>query len=109
MIPTVHELYKQELAREELQKMKVEEKDRRQDKRTIYFVIGHARFWGKLHIARIIKQLAKKFNLTYLQFSMAYRRFTNLREKFRGDLVEKVNSDKELLDFIDRPCNCSRH
>ena len=40
---------------------------------------------------------------------MAYRRFTNLREKFRGDLVAKVNSDVESLDFIDRPCNCSRH
>eukprot|EP00957_Ditylum_brightwellii_P048069 3649880-Ditylum_brightwellii.AAC.1 len=63
-----------------MQKKKAEEKDRRQDKRTIYFVIGHAHFWAKLHIAKIEKCLAKK---------MAYRRFTNLREKFRGDLVAK--------------------
>eukprot|EP00957_Ditylum_brightwellii_P170425 12973022-Ditylum_brightwellii.AAC.1 len=41
-IPTVHKLHKQELAREEMQKKKAEEKDKRQDKRMIYFVIGHA-------------------------------------------------------------------
>eukprot|EP00957_Ditylum_brightwellii_P057069 4325039-Ditylum_brightwellii.AAC.1 len=41
-IPMVHKLYKQELVREEMQKKKVEEKNRRHDKRTIYFVIGHA-------------------------------------------------------------------
>eukprot|EP00957_Ditylum_brightwellii_P024309 1833029-Ditylum_brightwellii.AAC.1 len=72
-----------------MQKKKEEEKNRRQDKQTIYFVIGHARFWAKFHIARIINHLAKKFKLTYLRFSMAYRHFTNLQEKFHGDLVAK--------------------
>eukprot|EP00957_Ditylum_brightwellii_P080697 6137263-Ditylum_brightwellii.AAC.1 len=61
-IPMVHKVYKQELAREEMQKKKAEEKKRRQDKRTIYFVIGHAHFWAKFHIARIIKSLAKNSN-----------------------------------------------
>eukprot|EP00957_Ditylum_brightwellii_P210954 15365600-Ditylum_brightwellii.AAC.1 len=51
----------------------------------------------------------ESFNLTYLCFSMAYRRFTNLQEKFRGDLVAKVNEDVESLDCMDRPCNCSKH
>ena len=72
-------------------------------------MIGHARFWAKFNIAKIIRRLAKKFNLTYLHFSMAYRRFTNLQEKFRGDLVAKVNKDVESLDFMDHPCNCSKH
>eukprot|EP00957_Ditylum_brightwellii_P148113 11276598-Ditylum_brightwellii.AAC.1 len=72
-----------------MQKKKAEEKNRRQDKRTIYFFIGHAHFWAKFYIARIIKCLAKKFKLTYLRFSMAYRRFTSLQEKFCGDLVTK--------------------
>eukprot|EP00957_Ditylum_brightwellii_P128004 9762024-Ditylum_brightwellii.AAC.1 len=72
-----------------MQKKKVEEKNRRQDKRTIYFVIGHVRFWAKLHIAKIIKRLAKKLKVAYLRFSMAYRRFTNLQEKFCRDLVAK--------------------
>ena len=40
---------------------------------------------------------------------MAYRRFTNLQEKFRGDLVTKINEDIKSLDFMDRPCNCSKH
>eukprot|EP00957_Ditylum_brightwellii_P045930 3484271-Ditylum_brightwellii.AAC.1 len=72
-----------------MQKKKEEEKNRRQDKGTIYFVIGHTHFWAKFHRARIIQRLATKFKLTYLQFSMAYRRFTNLREKICGDLVAK--------------------
>eukprot|EP00957_Ditylum_brightwellii_P013578 1024260-Ditylum_brightwellii.AAC.1 len=40
---------------------------------------------------------------------MAYRCFTDLREKFSGDLVAKANNDIESLDFIDCPCNCSWH
>eukprot|EP00957_Ditylum_brightwellii_P119299 9101404-Ditylum_brightwellii.AAC.1 len=72
-----------------MQKKTAEEKNRRHDKRTIYFLIGHTRFWAKLHIAKIIKRLAKKFKLAYLRFSMAYRCFTNLGDKFRRDLVAK--------------------
>eukprot|EP00957_Ditylum_brightwellii_P011677 882229-Ditylum_brightwellii.AAC.1 len=70
-------------------KKKEEEKNRRHDKCTIYFVIGHAQFWAIFHLARIVNRLTKKFKLTYLRFSMAYMRFTNLQEKFRGDLVAK--------------------
>eukprot|EP00957_Ditylum_brightwellii_P177796 13543321-Ditylum_brightwellii.AAC.1 len=39
---------------------------------------------------------------------MAYRRYTNLCEKFQGDLISKVNADVKSLDFMDQPCNCSR-
>eukprot|EP00957_Ditylum_brightwellii_P060618 4602602-Ditylum_brightwellii.AAC.1 len=39
---------------------------------------------------------------------MAYRLYTNIREKFQGDLISKVNEDVDSLDFKDRPCNCSR-
>eukprot|EP00957_Ditylum_brightwellii_P008439 639375-Ditylum_brightwellii.AAC.1 len=81
-IPTIRELYEQELKRKENQKLKDAEKEKRKDEQRIYFVIGHARFWAKFNIAGIIKCLAKKCNLTYLSFSMAYRRFTNLQEKF---------------------------
>eukprot|EP00957_Ditylum_brightwellii_P026398 1996753-Ditylum_brightwellii.AAC.1 len=40
---------------------------------------------------------------------MAYRRFTNLQEKFRGDLVAKVNNGVKSLDLMECPRNCSRH
>eukprot|EP00957_Ditylum_brightwellii_P028329 2139624-Ditylum_brightwellii.AAC.1 len=40
---------------------------------------------------------------------MSYRRFTNLQEKLQGDFVAKVNEDVESLDFMDRPCNHSKH
>eukprot|EP00957_Ditylum_brightwellii_P107322 8189070-Ditylum_brightwellii.AAC.1 len=39
---------------------------------------------------------------------MAYRRYTNLCERFRGDLISKLNADVESLDFMDRPCNYNK-
>ena len=39
---------------------------------------------------------------------MTFRRFTNLREKFRGNLIAKINTDVESLDIMDRLCNCNR-
>eukprot|EP00957_Ditylum_brightwellii_P071074 5401322-Ditylum_brightwellii.AAC.1 len=39
---------------------------------------------------------------------MAYQHYTNLHEKFRGDLISKVNKDVESLNFMNSPCNCSR-
>eukprot|EP00957_Ditylum_brightwellii_P208241 15356446-Ditylum_brightwellii.AAC.1 len=38
---------------------------------------------------------------------MAFRRFTSLRENFRGNLIAKINADVESLNFADRPCNCN--
>ena len=52
--------------------------------------------------------LEKRFNLTYLCCSMACRQFTNLREKFRGDLISKLNAEVKSLDFMDCPCNCNK-
>eukprot|EP00957_Ditylum_brightwellii_P029915 2263622-Ditylum_brightwellii.AAC.1 len=39
---------------------------------------------------------------------MAYRRYMNLRERFRGDLISRLNADVESLDFMYRPCNCNK-
>eukprot|EP00957_Ditylum_brightwellii_P123735 9433196-Ditylum_brightwellii.AAC.1 len=50
-IPIVKELYDQELARKEKQKLKEAEKEKRKDEQRIYFVIGHICFWTKFHIA----------------------------------------------------------
>eukprot|EP00957_Ditylum_brightwellii_P046583 3534180-Ditylum_brightwellii.AAC.1 len=89
-------------------KKKEEEKEGKHDDRTIYFVVGHSCFWKKFNIVNIIRRLKKRFNLTYLRFSMAYHRYTNLHERFCGDLISKLNADVESLDFMDRPCNCNK-
>eukprot|EP00957_Ditylum_brightwellii_P134314 10239927-Ditylum_brightwellii.AAC.1 len=89
-------------------KKKEEEKEEKHNDRTIYLVVGHSRFWKKFNIVNIIRRLKKRFNLTYLCFSMAYRRYTNLHERFRGDLISELNADIESLDFMDRPCNCNK-
>eukprot|EP00957_Ditylum_brightwellii_P128901 9832715-Ditylum_brightwellii.AAC.1 len=39
---------------------------------------------------------------------MAYCCYTNLRERFRGDLISKVIADVKSLDFMDCPCNCNK-
>ena len=39
---------------------------------------------------------------------MAYRHYTNLHERFQGDLISKLNADIESLDFMDHPCNCNK-
>eukprot|EP00957_Ditylum_brightwellii_P179507 13675312-Ditylum_brightwellii.AAC.1 len=72
-IPTVSELYQQEDDRRQRSKKKEEEKEKKRDDMTIYFVVGHSRFWKKFNIMRNIQRLKKRFNLTYLRFSMAYR------------------------------------
>ena len=37
---------------------------------------------------------------------MSYHRYTNLREIFQGDLVNKLMDGIQSLDFIERDCNC---
>eukprot|EP00957_Ditylum_brightwellii_P018535 1393355-Ditylum_brightwellii.AAC.1 len=39
---------------------------------------------------------------------MAYRCYTNLSERFHGDLISKINADVESLEFTDCPCNCNK-
>eukprot|EP00957_Ditylum_brightwellii_P200193 15260717-Ditylum_brightwellii.AAC.1 len=47
-IPTVGELYQQEDGRWQRMKKKEEEKEEKRDDRTIYFIVGHSRFWKKI-------------------------------------------------------------
>ena len=37
---------------------------------------------------------------------MSYKKFSNLREIFQGDLNAKVMANVESKDFKDKPCNC---
>jgi hypothetical protein len=80
-VPTLQELHQQEDDRQRRAKKKEEETENKQDGRTCYFVIGHSRFWRKFNIVKIIQRLKYRFKLNFLRFSMAFRRFTNLREK----------------------------
>ena len=38
---------------------------------------------------------------------MSYHQFSNMRELFQGDLLQKVMSDVGSKDFWNEPCNCS--
>ena len=54
-----NELYQQEDDRQQRLKKKKEEKEKKQDDRTIYFVVGHSRFWRKFNIVNFIQCLKK--------------------------------------------------
>ena len=53
-----------------------------------------------------MNRLKQKHGLKHLRFSMSYKKFSNLREIFQGDLNAKVMANVESKDFKDTECNC---
>eukprot|EP00957_Ditylum_brightwellii_P171237 13035375-Ditylum_brightwellii.AAC.1 len=72
------ELHVKDIEYQEKQCQVDEEKDKHKDDRKIFFVLGHTRC------------------------------YTNLWEKFCGDLVSKINANVDSLGFMEHPCSCSR-
>ncbi len=54
-----------------------------------------------------IKRLIKQYKLTWLRFKMSYHRFPNFRKNLGGSVDSKINAEVILMDFLDRPCNCT--
>jgi GIY-YIG catalytic domain len=80
------------------------EKERNR-RRSTFFCIGVSKAWS-VPIHQIIKEVKKKFNLSWLRISMSYHRFTNLREIFQGDLSKKLTVNVVSKDFETLQCNC---
>ena len=58
-------------------------------------------------IHKTIRKIKDRFlTLKWLQISMSYHRFNNLRELMQGDLTTKVTANVKSLDFMPRECNC---
>ena len=82
------------------------EKQRERNRfRTTYFCIGFSRAWIT-PIHSIINRLREEFDLKWLRVSMSYRRFTNLREIFQGDLAKKLMRGLRSANFATLQCNC---
>ena len=92
------------------EKEKINNGEKKQDKRCVHFVMGFSNFWSNLPepLHRTIDRVLKTNNLTWLRTRMAYRKYSNLGELFNADLVTKLNKDLISLDFMKRPCNCAR-
>ena len=73
--------------------------------RTTWFCIGYSSVWG-VPISKRLKRLRDKYNLSWLRNSMSYHKFSNLGEKFNGDLNKKVMKDVIDFNLRDRECNC---
>ena len=84
---------------------KTKQQEQRMRERKIFFVVGYSKAW-KTPIHQIIKEQKKIFGLEWIRVSMAYHRFTNLREIFQHDLSYKLDRDIDSLDFMNRDCNC---
>ena len=75
--------------------------------RGVNFTVGFtSRFWGGTPIHATLKRLRKKYGLRWLRILMAYRRFPNVRELYRGDLDLKLNKGLTSEETRPRPCNC---
>jgi hypothetical protein len=64
--------------------------------------------WWNDPVHMILKELRNKHELTWLQVTMSYHKFSNLREIFQGDLNWKLMDGIISRDFMDQPCNCNR-
>ena len=74
-------------------------------RRDVHFCIGYSTAWDK-PVHAIMTKLQKKHGLKWFKLSMSYKKFSNLREIFQGDLNAKVMEGIVSLDFVARKCNC---
>jgi hypothetical protein len=79
----------------------------KKDLRTVRFCLGMSKWWND-PVHAILKELRNKHELTWLQVTMSYHKFSNLREIFQGDLNRKVMDGIISRNFRDRACNCNR-
>jgi hypothetical protein len=82
--------------KEELMEEKLEQD--KQINRSSYFCIGYSEFWKEPEPIHKwwLRKLRNRFNLKWLQISMSYHHFHNLREMFGGDLFKKLTNGVEL-------------
>ena len=105
-MPTVPTLHDAKAKYKPVPKSKRTQQQKDHDaRRTAYFVIGQCSAWTT-PIWVIIKRLKTKYDLGWLRSSMAYHRYSNLREIFNGDLTYKLNKEIISDDFKKLPCNC---
>eukprot|EP00957_Ditylum_brightwellii_P142293 10841097-Ditylum_brightwellii.AAC.1 len=80
-----------EIWRKEDENSTNEEKKKRKDGWTTYFVLGYSKFICTANIPKLIESLQKCYNLKWIGISMAYyQRFPNMQERFSGDLGAKI-------------------
>ena len=104
------EIFKREQINNNDRELQMKKKKRdKQRMRSIFFKISKSEIWRNKPIHKIINELKSKFlSLKWLRVSMCIKRFTNLRERFQGDLTEKLNENLISEDFETRKCNCNK-
>ena len=71
----------------------------------VFFIINQSPALTK-PIHKIINKAKQELDLKWLKVSMAYSKFSNLRELFQRDLTAKLNEEVQSLDYMTRECNC---
>jgi hypothetical protein len=100
-VPTLQEILLELNKGKEKRKEEKLERDK-QHNRSVYFCIGYSTIWKE----PIHKKLRNKFDLRWLQISLSYHRFSNMREMMAGDLSKKLSEGVKSLDFKVLDCNC---
>ena len=105
-VPTLQaELQKTTTTTTDKDRDKAKEESDRNRRRSVFFCIGYSTIWNQ-PIHSMIKEIKQEFNLSWLRFSMAYHRFTNVREIFQGDMSGKIIKGVESKQFKNLSCNC---
>ena len=84
-------------------------KEKKYDRRAVYFIHGHSKFWSNLHtpLHTTIKKIFESNNLPWLRIRMAYRKYRSLGDLLNSDLCAKLQRDLISLDYEEKPCNCN--
>jgi hypothetical protein len=107
-IPTLGEQISSNNNKTTLEMEKQKKKQQRERRRKILFVIGFSKFWSK-PLPKLIQEVLSQFpKLSWLRFSMAYKRFSNLSQLFQSDMTNKMNTNIISKDFETLPCNCRK-
>ena len=79
------------------------------DRRAVYFVHGHSKFWSNLPtpLHSTFKKIFETNNLPWLKVRMAYRKYRSLGDLLNSDLCAKLQKDQISLDYEEKPCNCN--
>ena len=102
--PKMKELWREQEKNDQKRLFKIQKKSNF-DKRAVKFVVSYTKYWGD-YFRLLIRDLRKEFGLSWLRIQFCYKRFTNLREKFQGDLTVKIQRGLNNADYADNGCNC---
>ena len=103
--PTMEEVHKWAQSKKTPAHKQKKASEQQERNKKVFFIINQSPALTK-PIHKIINKAKQELDLKWLKVSMAYSKFSNLRELFQRDLTAKLNEEVQSLDYMTRECNC---